>query len=63
MVGLLNVELGTRVCRDQVSQALGERGVALVNTSSALAYCALELVCVDGARSHPLGSADVGACG
>ena len=51
MVGwnsLLKVDLGTRVCRDQVGQAPGERGVALVDTSSALAYYAVELVWVMG---------------
>ena len=56
-----SMDLGTRVSSDQDSQAPGERGVALVNTSSAFAYCALELVCVDATSANPLGGTDVGA--
>ena len=34
---LLAVDLGARLCGDQVSQALGERGVSLVTTTTAFA--------------------------
>ena len=61
--GLLNVDLGTRVCGVQVGQASGDRGVALINTAPAPAYYAVELVRVDRASAVPLGGTDVGAHG
>ena len=36
--GLLAVYLGARVCSDQVGQASGERGTALIDAAPTLAY-------------------------
>ena len=54
--GFLNVNLGAGVCSDQIDQAAGKCGVALVAATSALANDALEL---SGTGANPLGGADV----
>ena len=51
---LLSVDLG-----DQVSQTSGERGVTLVDATSALANGVEELAGIDGAGANSLGSTDV----
>ena len=50
--GLLDVDLGTCVCSNKVSQALGECGVTLVDATFALTNDAVELMGVDGAGAH-----------
>ena len=51
------------MCNNKVSQALGECGVTLVDATFALANDAVELMGVDGAGAHLLGSAGVWAEG
>ena len=58
-LGRFAVDLGTRVCSNQVRQAPGERGVTLVAATSALANDAVQLVGVDGAGAYSLGSTDL----
>ena len=60
---MFDAELGARVCVDQVSQAPRERGVSLVNSTTACADSAAELVGVDGAGGYLSGSSDVWARG
>ena len=57
------VDLGTRVRSDQVGQASGERGMALINAAPTLAYHAVELMDIDGIGAYPLGCTDVWARG
>ena len=54
--GFLNVNLGARVCSDQIGHAAGECGEALIAATSALANDALALC---GTGANPLGGADV----
>ena len=57
--GLLNVDLGARVCGDQVGQTSGERGMTLVDAAPTLAYDTVQLMGIGGAGANSLGSADV----
>ena len=55
------MHLGARVCSDQVGQASGERGVALIEAAPTLACYAVELMGIYGAGANSLGWTDVWA--
>ena len=61
--GLLDVNLGTCVCSDQVGQASGELGMTLIDAASTRACYAVELVSIDGAGAHSLCGTDFEAGG
>ena len=57
------MDLGAHVCSDEVGQASGERGMALIDAAPTLADYAVELMGIDGARANSLGCTDVWARG